>query len=568
MIDNKSKLISLQNRYIPALLIIAIFAMYSYIIVRELATSMHNDGEIINMSGRQRMLSQKLVLLGLKYAESPTQINKNILEKNILLMKNSHEQLLKYANSDRLKEIYGKKLDFMLKTYLDDLTKFIKDMKKEQFLDLSIKAEELLPLLSLAVKEHEKINRIKVENLKQKQLYIFLLTLMFLSLEVIFIFYPASTSIKENIIKAKQRLEDESNQKEYFDIVIESNNNAIIAIDTTHTILTYNKKAQELFGFTKQEMIGSRNLLNIIPKKYHDLHNKASNKYFETGISNNIIDKTIEVEALRKDGTIFPITISIGASISNGIVIANISDITELKEQEKAMLQQSRLAQMGEMINMIAHQWRQPLTAISATTNNLMFKLAMDKLDKKEFETEIELIAGYSQHLSQTIDDFRGFFKENKEKGICTLAEIVNSVLDISRVSIENKNITLNRNFRCNKPLNTYPSELKQVVLNLIKNAQDVLIDKEIKNPTITIEVSCEEKTHLLIVKDNAGGVSKDIIEKIFEPYFSTKKEKDGTGLGLYMSKTIIEEHCGGKLTVTNDEFGAVFEITLQEDLS
>ena len=105
----------------------------------------------------------------------------------------------------------------------------------------------------------------------------------------------------------------------------------------------------------------------------------------------------------------------------------------------------------------------------------------------------------------------------------------------------------------------TYPNELKQVVLNLLKNAEDILLEKEIEHPVITIET----QNNLLRISDNAGGVPSEIIDKIFNPYFSTKTQKDGTGLGLYMSKTIIEEHCQGKLTVSNSDVGAVFEVTL-----
>ncbi len=239
-------------------------------------------------------------------------------------------------------------------------------------------------------------------------------------------------------------------------------------------------------------------------------------------------------------------------------------EYNRIKDQQ--LIQQSRLAQMGEMISMIAHQWRQPLSAISVTSSNLVFKCMMDDMNKDLFQKELGLIDEYSQHLSKTIDDFRGFFKKDKEKEVTTLEYIVNSTLDIVGTSTENKNIKIITDLNCKEEFETYPNEVKQVVLNIIKNAEDVLLDKTIKNPTITIQTLCNaDKTNKqLIIKDNAGGIPDDIIDKIFDPYFSTKKEKDGTGLGLYMSKTIIEEHCGGKLSVTNDEDGAVFKIILK----
>jgi signal transduction histidine kinase len=240
-------------------------------------------------------------------------------------------------------------------------------------------------------------------------------------------------------------------------------------------------------------------------------------------------------------------------------------EIQKGRKKDQQMIQQSRLAQMGEMISMIAHQWRQPLAAISSTSGAINLKARRDKLDK---ELAIELskkISDYSQHLSATIDDFRGFFKPNKEKQKTTYFEIVNGVLTIVDESITNKNIKLIKELNCEASFDSYQNELKQVVLNLIKNAEDILIEKDIQDPYIKIKTYMEDKKYILEISDNGGGVPKDIIDKIFDPYFSTKTQKDGTGLGLYMSKTIIEDHCNGELSVFNGKDGAIFKIVIQE---
>jgi len=236
-------------------------------------------------------------------------------------------------------------------------------------------------------------------------------------------------------------------------------------------------------------------------------------------------------------------------------------EIEKNREKDKQLLQQSKLAQMGEMMSMIAHQWRQPLTAISAASGNLILKAKLDKLDNESVEKLGEKISGYAQHLSATIDDFRDFFKPKKEYTEATYKELLDSVLGIVEASLKNNNIELKEELHNEVILYTYENELKQVILNLIKNAEDILKEKEIENPTITIEID----GYILKVRDNAGGVPEDIIDKIFEPYFSTKS-LNGTGLGLYMSKTIIEEHCGGKLSVYNDDEGAVFSIELPKN--
>ncbi|MBE9525513.1 MAG: HAMP domain-containing protein [Proteobacteria bacterium] len=236
-----------------------------------------------------------------------------------------------------------------------------------------------------------------------------------------------------------------------------------------------------------------------------------------------------------------------------------VSEIEKNRQKEQQLVQQSRLAQMGEMISMIAHQWRQPLAAISSTSMAIHLKAQLNKLDN---DTAIELsdkISDYSQHLSTTIDDFREFFKPNKEKQETNYTELVDGVLKIIKVSINNKDIEIITHLNCHKTLYSYPNEIKQVILNLLKNAEDALLEKQPDNPVITIAT----QDGILTVSDNAGGISEEYIDKIFAPYFSTKTKKDGTGLGLYMSKTIIEEHCGGRLSVSNDKEGAVFMVVL-----
>ena len=240
-------------------------------------------------------------------------------------------------------------------------------------------------------------------------------------------------------------------------------------------------------------------------------------------------------------------------------------EIKKNQEKEKYMMYQNRLAQMGEMISMIAHQWRQPLSAISSTTNTLLLKSMMDKYEKEFFSEKLKNINDYSQHLSSTINDFRNFFKQNKEKRKISLHTVANDSLNIIKLSLESKNINIIKDFKNRDELNTYPNELRQVILNIIKNAEDILVEKTSGNKWIKLKTYKENGSHILEISDNGSGINENIIYKIFEPYYSTKKHKDGTGLGLYMSKTIIEDHCKGTLSVSNNEFGAVFKITLKD---
>ncbi|MGL1957787.1 MAG: nitrate- and nitrite sensing domain-containing protein [Colwellia sp.] len=236
-------------------------------------------------------------------------------------------------------------------------------------------------------------------------------------------------------------------------------------------------------------------------------------------------------------------------------------EVEKNREKDEQLAQQARLAQMGEMISMIAHQWRQPLAAISSLSLGLNLKAQLGKLNK---ETTLDLsnkITENSKYLSETIDDFREFFRPNKEKKEAHFVEIIESVINIVGDSITNKNINIIKEFSCDKKFLTYPNEIKQVILNLIKNAADVLIENKIENSYIKLLTYSDDDKVILEVSDNGGGIPDHIISKVFDPYFSTKTKKDGTGLGLYMSKTIIEKHCNGKLTVSNSKEGAVFKI-------
>ncbi len=242
------------------------------------------------------------------------------------------------------------------------------------------------------------------------------------------------------------------------------------------------------------------------------------------------------------------------------------TEVEHNRKKDQQMLEQSRLAQMGEMISMIAHQWRQPLSAITATTGTMGIKMELDSYDKVFMQESIKKINMYAQYLSTTISDFRNFFKHDKEKNITSLNDVTLGSLHIIGSSLESHGIVVETYLDSKIEFHSYPNELKQVLLNLLKNAQDVLIENEIKEPKIIIKTINTDENISLKICDNAGGVSEENINCIFDPYFTTKEKLDGTGLGLYMSKLIIEDHCKGRLSVANVDQGACFTIELPQD--
>lgn len=247
--------------------------------------------------------------------------------------------------------------------------------------------------------------------------------------------------------------------------------------------------------------------------------------------------------------------------------------VMENMETQKMLIYQSRLAQMGEMISMIAHQWRQPLGAISTVTASIKLKQSLHKFDletpegraeQDEFlHTAIGKIESYIQFLTNTVDDFRNFFRPNQHCEKSSLPTMVEKTIKIIGKSLEVHKITLHVKNRSNRELITYESQIMQVLINIMQNAQDAILEKKLENGSIWIDTSEEDSFFTIEIEDNAGGVPNEIIGKIFDPYFSTKTQKNGTGLGLYMSKTIIEEHCHGSLEVRNTEQGAKFIIKI-----
>ncbi|MCW8838413.1 MAG: HAMP domain-containing histidine kinase [Thiovulaceae bacterium] len=235
-----------------------------------------------------------------------------------------------------------------------------------------------------------------------------------------------------------------------------------------------------------------------------------------------------------------------------------------IRENEKMLLSQSKQAIMGEMIEMIAHQWRQPITSIGMIVNNLFLDIAIDEIDMDEMVKELEKINYQVKHLSGTIDDFRDFFKESKEKNNISIKEVMAATMIIIEKQLSNHNISIKcMNNTEDILVNTYKNELIQVVLNILANSKDAYNELESENKIIEVESNKLDNNIILTIRDNAGGIPEKIIDRIFEPYFSTKNEKNGTGLGLYMSMIIVKEHIGGNIEVKNTNNGVEFKITI-----
>jgi len=268
-------------------------------------------------------------------------------------------------------------------------------------------------------------------------------------------------------------------------------------------------------------------------------------------------NQELEVEVLHRTQELADLNTSLDRRIQD--------EAAKSKKQEALLIHQSRSAAMGEMIGAIAHQWRQPLNALGLVLQNLRLRYQMGKLDEEFMLVSMEKSDRLIQKMSSTIDDFRNFFKPNKNTELFNILQVIRSTVELLEAQLKNHNIDVI--IRCSDDIEVVglEGELSQVLLNLINNAKDILVERRISNPQIAICADQQEDcTIQIIVKDNGGGIPDQIFDKIYDPYFTTKEEGRGTGIGLYMSKIIIENNMAGSLHAFNDDEGANFVIRLR----
>jgi signal transduction histidine kinase len=238
-------------------------------------------------------------------------------------------------------------------------------------------------------------------------------------------------------------------------------------------------------------------------------------------------------------------------------------DVEELRAKDQIMIQQGRHAAMGEMINNIAHQWRQPLNALGLVVSNIKDAQRFNELDESYVDKATADANRLIQNMSTTINDFRNFFRSDKERVAFPAGKLIREAVVLVESSFTNVNIAIHQEVSAEVMLVGYPNEFSQVILNLLSNSRDAILLSEVASGYIEITLSEDEangKGYITII-DNGGGIPAEAIDRIFDPYFSTKQM--GTGIGLYMSKIIIERNMGGSLDAHNVQDGAMFRIFL-----
>lgn len=345
-----------------------------------------------------------------------------------------------------------------------------------------------------------------------------------------------------------------------------ANKSIIMSSTNTEGIITSVSHAFcDICGYTKEELIGKSHTLIKAPSTpsfiFEDMWETIQNGQSWRG----------EIQNLKKNGTSYWVYATIEPCfdtqhniIGYNAVYEDITSKKELLELQAIVIEQAKSATMGEMISLIAHQWKQPLQTLSiliqkiAITKMLEGELTDEFIEKLTQDASLQL-----NYMGQTIDDFRDFLKPEKSKQSISTSEVVQKVEDFLSYMFKVDSITFKKQINNEVKLKLYLNDVVQVLINIIKNARDAMLEKNIANREITVCLDCNDSHAIIAIQDNAGGIPEAIIGQVFERYFSTKKSDAGTGLGLYMSKKIIEEHSLGRLCVQNKNDGALFTIEL-----
>lgn len=366
------------------------------------------------------------------------------------------------------------------------------------------------------------------------------------------------------------------------------------SFDKNGKIILWNKECEKAFGWTFDEIKNKKDSLSLFyddPKVYEDVM-----KSFE-----NISDSFEEWHPKTKNGETLIVKWA-NIKLPNGEIINIGLDITqqrnyEISIREKALelkfaksqlenlnsslekriedeikkntkqqhmiMQQNKLAQMGEMIENIAHQWRQPLAQINSSI--ILIDAILEKHNFKDtlVENKLTEIESLTSYMSKTISDFKNFFNPNKKKTIFNVEDAIQKANDVLKGLMSSHHIQIEMNIEKDLRINSYLGELQQVILIIINNSIDAFIHMNIHFPKILISAYTDNESLVIHIEDNALGINSDLLDKIFEPYFTTKHKAQGTGLGLYIAKLVVENSLLGFLSVENKQNGACFTIKI-----
>ena len=302
--------------------------------------------------------------------------------------------------------------------------------------------------------------------------------------------------------------------------------------------------------------------IKIFKPQQDDFQLERTSRHDEIGvIQNAIVDMIERIELYNRE------LYELNQTLEEKITLRTASleeEIVKVKEQEKMLIAQSRLAAMGEMMSMIAHQWRQPLATSSLMIANYKITSMLSNKPNDSRDEILDNISDTLLYLSDTIDDFQTYFKPDKQKEFCKISKILERVKSFSKARLDNYGVSLHIECAKDIKVESYCNELVQIIMNLINNSVDAITESKSLKKDIFITCKEDNARSIIEISDTGGGIKDEILEHVFEPYFSTKAQ-NGTGLGLYMVKMIIDKHIDGDISVKNIEEGAQFAISFSQ---
>lgn len=539
-----SKTFSFTKRYMLALLIIAFLAILAYINLNKLIDTQADDGTWIYISDHQKLLTQQIALYAIYYQTKE-------LKNKIIELEKSHILLIANAKSKKLKNVYFEEpynLDKKIKDFIFHAKRFYENKDGRSLNHILLNSKTLLVDLEKIVNIYLDKSTENTNKLRAFELFILISTLITLLFEALFIFMPANKSITR---KTKELI----SEKDYSNAVIESSTDAIIAIDKNSKVRTFNKQAQKIFGLEISKIQEANFLFSIFPSNYQA---KYSNNILSLMRSLEKNQDSLELKLIKSDKTSFPATLTFGRSKENKDLelVMHIKDISKEKLKDKIVLQQAKFAALGEMIAIIAHQWRQPLAQLNFNYMYIKNQLDNEAL-KKEFEKNEDIVL----FMSETITNFEQFYKKTDD----TLFSPTNSItqaLNIIQSSFKAKKIDVTKNISTKREIFGNKNSLSQVILSILQNISDIVKIRNINNPMVSIAQKEEENKIIITIEDNAGGIKIEPIEDVFKPFIS-KDTKSSTGIGLYMSRLIVVDKFQGEIKAKNTKSGAKFIITI-----
>ncbi|MDH1975986.1 PAS domain-containing sensor histidine kinase [Aliarcobacter butzleri] len=366
------------------------------------------------------------------------------------------------------------------------------------------------------------------------------------------------------------------------------------SFDKNGKIILWNKECEKAFGWTFDEIKNKKDSLSLfyddpkvcedvmksfenISDSFEEWHPKTKNgetlivKWANIKLPNGeIINIGLDITqqrnyeiSIREKALELKVAKSQLENLNSSLEKRIEDEIKKNTKQQHMIMQQNKLAQMGEMIENIAHQWRQPLAQINSTI--ILIDAILEKHNFKDtlVENKLTEIESLTSYMSKTISDFKNFFNPNKKKTIFNVEEAIQKANDILKGLINSHHIQIEINIEKDLKINTYLGELQQVILIIINNSIDAFIHMNIHFPKILINAYTDNESLVIHIEDNALGINSDLLDKIFEPYFTTKHKAQGTGLGLYIAKLVVENSLLGFLSVENKQNGACFTIKI-----